>query len=287
MTPLVALMGRLTYARKFLLVGLVLLAPAAFALHAYWASQGATIEFARAERAGVRYVVPANRLVVKLTAARSVAVRAAAGDASAAAALPDATAQVRAAAGAVDRADAASIGVTGVWKKARPVILAAAVDKPAASPQAAFKAYEPAAAAALDLVVQAGNGSNLILDPDLDSYYVMDALVTKLPGIADSAGRAAGLKVFATTMDDRIALAEAQGALQSTVAANRAGLATAFAKTADGALKPALASKLAAVDQGSPAAVDTMETAAAPRLDALLVARMHKYGAARDRVALV
>jgi len=45
-----ALMARLTYARKFLLVGLVLLAPAGFALHAYWQVQGETIAFA--ERAG-------------------------------------------------------------------------------------------------------------------------------------------------------------------------------------------------------------------------------------------
>src|SRR4051812_3037306 len=91
-------------------------------------------------------------------------------------------------------------------------------------------------------------GRNPTPPPDLDSYYVMDALITKLPGIADSAGRAAALKVFATSMDDKIALAEAQGTLASTVAANRAGLSTAFAKTADGDLKPALAGKLAAVD---------------------------------------
>lgn len=35
-----ALMSRLNYARKFMLLGLVLLAPAAFALHAYWKVQG-------------------------------------------------------------------------------------------------------------------------------------------------------------------------------------------------------------------------------------------------------
>src|ERR1700754_2786622 len=117
-----ALMSRLTYARKFALLGLVLLAPAAYALHAYWAVQGSTIEFARAERAGVRYVIPANQLVVKVAAARGVAVRAAAGDAQARAALPEAVAGVKQAVAAVDRADAAvgeAIVVSPVWKKAR------------------------------------------------------------------------------------------------------------------------------------------------------------------------
>jgi methyl-accepting chemotaxis protein len=36
-----------------------------------------------------------------------------------------------------------------------------------------------------DLMAQVGDGSNLILDPDLDSFYVMDAVVVKLPEIAD------------------------------------------------------------------------------------------------------
>ncbi len=59
-----ALMARLTYARKFLLLGLVLLAPAAFALHAYWNVQGETIAFAESEQAGVAFVIPANDLVL-------------------------------------------------------------------------------------------------------------------------------------------------------------------------------------------------------------------------------
>ena len=34
----------------------------------------------------------------------------------------------------------------------------------------------------VDLILNyAGNYSNLILDPDLDSYWLMDAYITKLP----------------------------------------------------------------------------------------------------------
>jgi methyl-accepting chemotaxis protein len=38
-----------------------------------------------------------------------------------------------------------------------------------------------AVAAARTLVTKVSDGSNLTLDPDLDSYYVMDTVVTKLP----------------------------------------------------------------------------------------------------------
>jgi hypothetical protein len=61
------------------LLGLVLLAPAAFALHAYWSVQGEMLAFADSERVGVRYLAPANELVLLVVAA----LRAAAGDASA------------------------------------------------------------------------------------------------------------------------------------------------------------------------------------------------------------
>eukprot|EP01035_Chromulina_nebulosa_P008147 gene8147-11032_t len=46
--------------------------------------------------------------------------------------------------------------------------------------------YSPGAGAALGaLLAKIGDGSNLILDPDLDSFYVMDMLVTKLPAAVD------------------------------------------------------------------------------------------------------
>src|SRR5690606_22702779 len=47
----------------------------------------------------------------------------------------------------------------------------------------------PAAArhAAATLVARIGDGSNLILDPDLDSYYVMDMLLLKVPAAINSA----------------------------------------------------------------------------------------------------
>ncbi|MGH9936004.1 MAG: methyl-accepting chemotaxis protein, partial [Blastocatellia bacterium] len=45
----------------------------------------------------------------------------------------------------------------------------------------------------LDLIKHAGNQSNLILDPNLDSYYLMDAVVIQIPRIAESVSRLRGL----------------------------------------------------------------------------------------------
>src|SRR4051794_26283982 len=183
LNPAAALMARLTYARKFALIGLILVAPSLIALPAYWSQQSGQIAFSAKERVGARELGPASTLLTRLVRARSLAVGAAAGDARSRAALPGATAQVRAAlaaTAAADTANGAALGTEKAWPRARDAAQKA-LSAPAGSPQAAFAAYEPAVQAALGLVTQVANGSNLILDPDLDSFYVMDALVTKLP----------------------------------------------------------------------------------------------------------
>ena len=125
-----------------------------------------------------------------------------------------------------DKADGAAINMNAAWREARATILAGRD----------AKSLDAAATAAVGLIVSVGDGSKLILDPDLDSYYVMDTLITKLPGMADNAGRAGDLQTVVTakdTLDQRIALAGAQGALRATTAAMGSGLQTAFKNTAD------------------------------------------------------
>src|SRR5690349_7871612 len=120
--PAAALMARLTYARKFALIGLILVAPTLIALHGYWSQQSGQIGFSAKERVGVRALGPADTLLMKLVRARSLSVAAAGGDKDAAAALPGATAQVRAAIAAVDKANTATgdaLGTTKLWPRSR------------------------------------------------------------------------------------------------------------------------------------------------------------------------
>src|SRR5919204_1338544 len=241
-SPATALMGRLTYARKFVLIGLVLLVPAGVALHAYWAQQGGQIAFSAKERVGDAYLEPTRGLLTGLVEARGLAVRAAAGDAQAKAALPGKIAQVDAAAAAVGKADAAMGGeleTTKLWKALEGKIARAKSAK-ASGPQAAFDDWTGATSGATALVVQAANGSNLMLDPDLDTFYLMDGLITKLPTIIDNAGQASDLQIIVAqdgTIAQRIALAGAQGTLRSTASAMSDGYKTAFTHTADSTLR--------------------------------------------------
>jgi methyl-accepting chemotaxis protein len=95
-------------------------------------------------------------------------------------------------------------------------------------------------AALLSLLAKVGDASNLILDPDLDSYYVMDMLVTKLPGAFDASAslRVRLNEVSAAPSDDgRIGLVAALGAFDAVVAGVQNSLASGIAGNADGQVK--------------------------------------------------
>jgi signal transduction histidine kinase len=70
------------------------------------------------------------------------------------------------------------------------------------------------------LLAQVGDASNLILDPDLDSYYLMDMLVVRIPEVsAVLSSRAQALEVFAQASSqaqrkDNVDLLDANGTYQ-------------------------------------------------------------------------
>ena len=101
--------------------------------------------------------------------------------------------------------------------------------------------YSAEAGAALGaLLAKIGDGSNLILDPDLDSFYVMDMLVTKLPSAVDASAR---LKLRITSVaaapdeNGRIGLEAARGAFDVMAKGTGNSLASAIAGNADGLVK--------------------------------------------------
>ena len=217
--------------------------PAVYAGHAYISAQNAQIAFSAKERVGVRYVQPVTALLAKLVDARHDAVAAAV--AGTPPQPPDIQRELSAVA-AVDRDLGAELQTTKLWNELRPD-LDALTSQPQSDAQAAFDAYSEATAGAQALIVQAGDKSNLILDPDLDSFYVMDAIITKLPQISDTLGRAGDRLVLhdgGVEVEERITLAVDNGMVTTAVAAATAGLATTFKSTNDQQLAPRLQAPL-------------------------------------------
>ena len=297
-TPATAIMGRLKYAQKFILIGLVLLAPLAFVGYSYLQQQGTQTAFSAKERVGVAYIQPLNALLGTLVQARDAAVKGTAVDKSA----------VANAVGSVDAVSAqgAQLAVADEWTKLKTQIGAL---PSGGSPATAYDAYSAATAGVQKLIVDAGNTSNLILDPDLDTFYLMDAFVNKLPLLVDTAGQSGDLLgAQGTSLATKIQLAVDKGVLSSNGSAMDAGFQTAFQNTKDGTLRQDLSGKLAAFDTSGKQVEDrlaavvagkagatggtqdafgngtSLAAAIGPRLDSLIQVRIGKVVAAEHMV---
>jgi methyl-accepting chemotaxis protein len=318
--PAVRLLSRLRFAHKFALIGLVLLAALTVVGRAYVRTQNAQIAFSAKERVGVRVIDPAGQLLGSLAAARATAVRAAAGDGNAAAELDGRITAVADAADTLDaavKADGAELALEQDWATLRDSIDATldALPEGVAKRSEALGELTVGAAA---LIAEAGDTSNLILDPDLDSFYVMDALVTKVPGmlggLADASDQAVLAEVdTAHALDHRIDLALTQGAVMSAAQAGVGGLVTSYEKTADRQLEQDLSAPADAAagateaaaegltalvrdgDAGSvdPAAIDAaidraaaLHAALGPALDRLIETRIGGFTSSRRDVLI-
>jgi diguanylate cyclase (GGDEF)-like protein len=218
--------GRLTHVLRFVVVTLALLMPMGLVMWGYVDIQRGQVAFSAKERDGVAYLRP----VVKVLAGTVQARRLALSGARPSAELP-------ALIGQVDAADArygGGLQVTDRWSTAR-----AALDRAqrAGAGEAGAAAYDRASAELLRLIVQVSDNSNLTLDPDLDSYYLMDALVFRLPVLLDLTGQAVGQAHAGTerparrVSDARLALARTAGAVSKVQAAVDSGMATVFDTT--------------------------------------------------------
>jgi methyl-accepting chemotaxis protein len=297
--PASALLGRLKYAYKIVLVTVVLLLPLGFVSFGYVEIQAGQVAFSAKERDGVAYLRPLLTLTAGTVQARHLAVTGGGGGPAGA---------ELAAVDAVDARYGADLGVSQGWSTAKAALAQAAQS---GSGQAAHDAYGEASDALLALMVAVSDKSNLTLDPDLDSYYVMDALVFRLPTLLDVIGRAVEEAILAaagppeTAQAARLRLARAAGSLASTQAAVDAGMTTAFAKTSRAALRAVqpevdaarqsidvvLVEVDKAVESGdlsavTPASGDRARTdltrmmdALGPQLDALLVTRIDAFQA--------
>jgi methyl-accepting chemotaxis protein len=181
----------------------------------------------------------------------------------------------------------AQLKVAGEWRAVRQQIEGLTSGSPATT----LTRYNAATAAVLKLIVDAGNYSNLILDPDLDSYYVMDSVINRVPLLLDSAGQAGDMQTAiaaagAATLVKRIDLAVLKGNVQTTLANNDANYATALGNTKDTALKPQLSSPLAAVDAALKAVTSNLTSAVTTgKLDSAGATRL-AAGAAVSLMAL-
>jgi methyl-accepting chemotaxis protein len=279
LNPAAILIGRLRYWQKFLLIGLVLIAPLAYVAVAYLGVQSRDTSFAVKERVGIVYLRPATRLLASVVDARSAAVQVAAHKADPAT-LTGARAAVEEAIGGLDAAHSAgsTLALNSQWATLRGRIQAV-IAAPVISPAKALADYGALTTGIEALIAADGNNSNMILDPDNDAYYVMDAVLNRLTLLIDSTGQAGALQTVIAaggrpTLAKRLELEDLKGTILTTLANSDPDYASAFANTHYAAMKTGLSGPLATFDGSAKAVTAQLSSAVYGRLDGAAATRL-------------
>ncbi|WP_234413694.1 methyl-accepting chemotaxis protein [Ideonella sp. A 288] len=267
--PGVRLFRAIGFRAKALVISLVFAIPIAVLAYSYFGDKRSAIDFSSKERTGIVYaraVMPLVKLL-QLNRLRSVAGSIVADDTAGANAAWSRLA-------ALEVAHGAELGTA----KAHAAFTAAAAAAARADAKAAFAAHGAAIQAALDLLGVSTDGSNLTLDPDIDTYYLMDAAMFRLPVMIEAAGQLRGmgsavLSAGKASPEQWRQMVEQSATLRSNLAAVKGGLDKAVA------YNPAV--------RGAVDADQAMEAQAAllARIDASLLAEAGVQGQAPEHVA--
>jgi twitching motility protein PilJ len=252
--------------QKLALLAVISLPAIGYVTWLYVSEKNVSIEFGQKEIYGANYLPPLKRVYEGIAAHRAGSVAYPKGNTAASGLLSSSEQKVKDGLRALDEIDGRAVAGTNYgallgtrellsnlkreWEDAR-------ARGNSGRPQDSFEAHSKAVNTARDLITRVGDNSNLILDPDIDSYYAMDAVIIQLPNALDGldqvrsvlAGAAASDGRALTTEDQTILnyqLARAQDALKNV----RVGIgkSLAFNPSLDGQLGQAVVQSLSGAE---------------------------------------
>ena len=180
------------------LIGLLLifLLPFAVVVYQLIAEIDVGINFAQQERLGIQYNPPLRTLLEDVQQHRGMVNGYLKGDTSFKEKISLKESEIEddiRAIDAVDRKLGVTLQTTEQWRALKKNWQSFKGKALGIRDQESFDAHTVLIKEILSLMAHVADTSNLILDPVLDSYYLMDAVVNKLPYIIDTTGQARGL----------------------------------------------------------------------------------------------
>lgn len=262
--PAESLMRRMRFAGKVTFSGLLMAIPLVLLTVFFVQEINGSIDFSAKERLGTRLLVPATSLVRNAQTQRNLLVQALYSGGMPAGQWETSAKKAEALVAELDQLDqslgtdlstsAAWAGLKAAWQKAGR----AGAGQPS---EQALKDYDDFSQQALAFITLVADTSNLTLDPDVDTFYLMDLTTVTLPSLAENLSLEQKLAVGISA---RKAISEQQktelAILRGQVESGKARLGAALEKVY--AARPELADQLKSHEQAS-------ETGAAAFLSAI------------------
>jgi len=235
--PAAMLMNKLSYSRKMILISTIFMIPLVVSLFMLNSQLNIGINFAEKERLGVEYIQSLRKLTEDIPSHRGMTYAYLAGDHSFKNKILAKRADIDANIMAIDAVDARLgeqldareqwLAIKQEWSRVR------GLSDSQLSAKEIFAAHSELIADVIALISHVGDTSNLILDPDLDSYYLMDAVVNKLLHVTENLGQArgagAGVAARGTiTLNERIKLTILANKIEDNINGVVSGMQVAF-----------------------------------------------------------
>lgn len=267
LSPAITLLNRLTYPQKFALISLLFVVPLAVVMVLLIIEIDSRIAFARKELYGTAYLRPLRVMHELVPRANLVA----ADQPGYVALRQPELVQLHA---QIDQAFAELSGLDREYgAQLKTADQAAALATQWQMIKRNFKLLEPPARTAWyaqltrntrSLMAQVGNSSNLILDPDLDSYYLMDAVLIKLPEEQTLLGQTLwlGLQLPVdgrVTSDEKAEMTIYRGMLQAQAQQRQRNMEVALDNNASGQLAGALGEPLASATSATQSFIEIID----------------------------
>lgn len=169
---------------KLILLGIVFSLPVAALLFLLIKEQNIAIDFGQNERRGVEYINPVRHLLHDIQKHQVAFLNGAVEASALEKQIEEDIRSAQAMDGRYGKELKTTHGLAGLaekWSTTKSLILRSSSN---AKPESVNSAYDDIVGKSiLPLIIQAGDTSQLILDPDLDSYYAMDNVVINLPAL--------------------------------------------------------------------------------------------------------
>ena len=196
LSPAVGVMNRLSVQGKMLLLGLIAMVSAVVLAYMLLDRVQGDISFTEKETQTAPLVMPARHLMQAIQAHRGLAQNIIGGNT----ALTGKLNELRAAAEkALEEGDAASarygesVGVVADWAAIRRAWSDVQTKAVSVGGPESFKLHTEYIAKIKEFITLVADKTNATLDPELETYYLMDLFTVRLPALAEDAGRARAL----------------------------------------------------------------------------------------------
>ena len=195
MNPLKKIMDNLKYSIKFSIIGIFVIAYSSFMMYNIIHDHNKAIDFSSLEISGATVLPEAKELLINTQKLRGLTATYKGGNSSLLSKVQDQKLLVKKNLEALQLSISSSnlAEINSVLGSLKSALLSTIANANSQSKKEGFKNYTNIIKSELALIVKIGDMSNLILDPDLDSFYLMDLVVNKLPLITEATGKARGL----------------------------------------------------------------------------------------------